>query len=128
MAIISERKKRERRDIGTVTKEILPKHIGTTIDFMGIAEGFRIVAVNVTVEEAFTNADNTISVGLEEDFERFIPATGVNAIKGIPFNNRQFTALKSTAIVVDVVGTASATGRAIVTVSYLKQASTVQEY
>ncbi|MDT8337573.1 MAG: hypothetical protein RQ763_00095 [Sulfurimonas sp.] len=128
MAIISSRKNREIRDNGTVTFVVKGADVGKTIDFMGIADGFRIVNVNVTVDEAFANVDNTISVGIEGDLVRFIPATTANAIKGIGFNNRQLSATQSMAIVVDIIGTASATGSATVTVEYAKLPVSKQEY
>jgi len=129
MAIIVKRKKLEIRDTGTVTYEITGSaNVGKTIDFMGIAEGFRVVDVNVTVDEAFANDDNKVSVGIEGDFERFIPLTTIDAAKGIAFNNRQLSASQSMAIVVDVAGTASAVGKATVTVSYVKHQVSRQDY
>lgn len=128
MAITSNRKNREIRDNGTVTFVVKGADVGKTIDFMGIAENFRVVNVNVTVDEAFANADNTISVGIEGDLVRFVPATQVNAVKGVAFNNRQLSATQSMAIVVDVLGTASATGNATVTVEYAKLPVSKQEY
>ena len=128
MAITSKRKKREIRETGTVSFDVVAGDVGKTYDFMGIAEGFRVVDVNVSVEEAYANADNTIAVGIEGDYDRFIAATAVNAIKGVGFNNRQLTASQSMAIVVDVAGTASATGKATVTVGYAKLPTSQQEY
>ncbi len=128
MAITVKRKNREIRDHGSISFEVVGADVGKTYDFMGIAEGFRILDVNVTVEEAFANADNKISVGIEGDLVRFVPQTVVNAVSGIAFNNRQLSATKSMAIVVDVVGTASATGKAIVTVNYAKLPVSRQEY
>ena len=128
MAIIVKRKNREIRDSGVITAVVTGANVGQTLDFMGIADGFRVVGVNVTVEEAFANADNTIAIGLEGDYNRFISATGVDAVKGIPFNNRQFSASAPTAIVADIIGSASAVGRAIVTVEYVKLPVSKQEY
>ena len=128
MAITVNRKNREIRDSGKVSFVVKGADVGKTLDFMGVAEGFRVVNVNVTVDEAFANANNTISVGIEGDLVRFVPATVVNAIKGIGFNNRQLTATQSMAIVVDVIGTASATGNATVTVEYAKLPISKQEY
>lgn len=128
MAITSSRKNREIRDNGTVVFVVKGADVGKTIDFMGIAENFRVVNVNVTVDEAFANADNTISVGIEGDLVRFIPATQVNSVKGVAFNNRQLSATQSMAIVVDVKGAASATGNATVTVEYAKLPVSKQEY
>ncbi len=128
MAITVKRKNREIRDGGTISFVVTGADVGKTYDFMGIAEGFRILNVNVTVDTAFVNADNKISVGIEGDLVRFVPQTIVNAVKGIGFNDRQYTATKSMAIVVDVVGTASATGNATVTVEYAKLPVSKQEY
>ena len=128
MAITVKRKNREIRDQGVISFEVTGEDVGKTYDFMGIAEGFRITDVNVTVDEAFANADNTISVGIEGDLVRFVAATAANAIKGIPFNNRQLSATQSMAVVVDVLGTASATGKATVTVAYAKLPVSRQEY
>jgi len=50
------------------------------------------------------------------------------AVAGFAGNNRQFTASQSTAIVVDVVGTASTGGKATVTVGYAKLPVSKQEY
>jgi len=134
MAIIVKRKNREIRDSGTITFDVGFGDVGKTLDFMGIAEGFRIVAVNVSIDEKFNgqNAtpadDNTISVGIEGDYARFIPATIANTVKGIDFNKRQFTATQSTAIVVDLVGGVATTGKATITVTYAKLATSKQEY
>ena len=128
MAIEVKRKNREIRDSGTITAVFKGADVGKSIDFMGIPEGFRITDVNVTVDTVFVNADNKISIGIEGDYERFVPQTLVNAVSGIDFNNRQFTAAISTAIVADIVGTASATGEATVTVSYAKLPVSKQEY
>lgn len=126
--ITVKRKKREIRDTGSISFTVTGADVGKTYDFMGIGEGFRVVGVNVTVDTAFANADNKVSVGIEGDLERFIPQTTVNAVKGIGFNNRQLTASKSMAIVIDVLGTASAIGEATVTVEYVKLPASRQEY
>jgi len=128
MAITVKRKNREIRDSGVITTVVTGANVGQTLDFMGIADGFRVVGVNVTVEEAFANDNNTIAIGLEGDYNRFITATAVNAVKGIGFNNRQFSASAPTAIVADIVGDASATGKAIITVEYVKLPVSKQEY
>jgi len=128
MAITVKRKSREIRDQGVVSFKVSGTDVGKTYDFMGIAENFRIIDVNVTVDTAFSNADNKVSVGIEGDLVRFIPQTVVNAVSGIAFNNRQLTATKAMAIVIDVVGTASATGSATVTVTYAKLPVSKQEY
>ena len=128
MSIVVNRKNREIRTQGAISFDVTGADVGKTYDFMGIATGFRILDINVTVDTAFANGDNTISVGIEDDFVKFIPATAVNAIKGVSFNNKQFTAPKNTSIVVDVKGTASATGKATVTVLYAKLPDSRQEY
>ena len=128
MAITVKRKNREIRDTGTVCATFTGADVGSTIDFMGIPEGFRVVGVNITVEEAFANTDNKISVGIEGDLTRFVGQSAVNALNGYGFNNKQLTAPQSMAIVADVVGTASATGKAVVTVSYVKLPVSKQEY
>ena len=128
MSIISRRKEREIKNRGAISFDVTGADVGKTIDFMGILAGFRVTNVNVTVDAAFANANNTISVGLEEDVVRFVPTTAVDAIKGIGFNNRQFEASNATPIVIDILGTASATGEATVTVEYLKLADSRQEY
>jgi hypothetical protein len=128
MAITVKRKNREKRDRGSISFVVKGADVGKTYDFMGIAEGFRVTDVNVTVDAAFANIDNKVSVGIEGDLVRFVPQTLINAVSGIGFNNRQLTAVQSMAIVVDVVGTASATGNATVTVSYEKLPVSKQEY
>jgi len=128
MAIKVRRESRERRTSGTITFPIVGSDAGNTIDFMGIAGGFRILDVNITVEEAFDAAGNTIEVGIEDDTDMFVPATAMNEVKGIGFNNFQYTAPKSMAIVCDVKGTASTAGKATITVVYAKQAEARQEY
>lgn len=128
MAIITKRKNREIRDSGVISFEVTGADVGKTYDFMGIPEGFRITDVNVTVDTAFANADNKISVGIEGDLVRFIPQTVVNAVSGIAFNNRQLTASQSMAVIADIVGTASAPGKATITVSYAKHPVSKQEY
>ncbi|MDQ7044725.1 MAG: hypothetical protein Q9M40_07070 [Sulfurimonas sp.] len=128
MAITVKRKNREIRDTGTISAVVGVANIGQTLDFMGIPEGFRVVDVNVTVDTAFDNADNTISIGIESDVSRFTAVTAMNAVKGIAFNNRQLSAVDSTAIVADIKGTASINGSATVTVSYVKLPVSKQEY
>jgi hypothetical protein len=128
MAITVNRKKRERRTQGVITFDVTGADVGKTYDFMGIAAGFRVVDVNVTVDEAFANANNTIEVGIEDDTDRFVPATAVDAIKGIAFNNKQLTASKTMSIIADIKGTASATGKATITVVYAKLPDSRQEY
>jgi hypothetical protein len=128
MAITVKRKSREIRDQGVVSFKVSGADVGKTYDFMGIAESFRIVDVNVTVDTAFDNADNKISVGIEGDLVRFVPQTVVNAVKGIGYNGRQLTASKAMAIVIDVIGAASAAGDATVTVTYAKLPVSKQEY
>lgn len=128
MAITVKRKMREIRDLGVVTFDVTGADVGKTYDFAGVAEGFRILDVNVTVDEAFANANNTISVGIEGDLVRFVPATAVDSVKGFRGNNRQMTAAMSTAIVANIAGTASATGKATITVTYAKLPVSKQEY
>ena len=128
MAITVKRKNREIRDTGTISAVVTGADVGKSLDFMGIPEGFRIVDANITVDEAFANADNKISIGIEGDLVRFIGQTVVNTLAGAGFNNRQFTAVNTTSIIADVVGSASATGKATVTVSYVKLPVSKQEY
>lgn len=128
MAITVKRKNREIRDGGVISFEVTGADVGKTYDFMGIAEGFRITDVNVTVDEAFANVDNKISVGIEGDLVRFMAQQQADAVAGFAGNNRQLTAAQSMAVVVDVVGTASATGKATVTVGYAKLPVSKQEY
>lgn len=128
MAIIVKRANREIRNTGAFSFEIGAGDVGKTYDIGGIAEGFRVKSVNVTVDVAFANIDNKISVGLEAEYLKFMPQTTIDSIKGIDGNGVQFTAPATTPIIVDVVGTASATGKATVTVEYLKLANARQEY
>lgn len=128
MAITVRRGKREIRDKGTIVYGFTGADVGKTIDFMGIGEGFRVVNVNVTVDEAFANADNKVSVGIEGDLVRFVAQTAVNGIMGFGFNDRQLTALKPMAIVLDVVGSTSTVGAGSVTVTYEKLPVSKQDY
>ena len=128
MATTVNRKNREIRTQGVITFDITGADVGKTYDFMGIAGGFRILDVNVTVDTAFANADNTIEVGIEDDTDRFVTATAMNAIKGITSNNKQLTASKPMSIIADIKGTASATGAATITVTYAKLPDSRQEY
>lgn len=128
MAITVNRKEREIRSQGIITFDVTGDDVGKTYDFMGIAPGFRVIDANVTVHEAFDNADNTIEVGLEEDTTRFIPATAVNALKGVGFSDKQFTAQQSMSLIADIKGTASTAGKATITVVYAKLPEARQEY
>lgn len=128
MAITVNRKQREIRTQGAISFDVTGADAGKTYDFMGIPAGFRIIDVNVTVDVAFANANNTISIGIEDDLVRFVPATVVNAVKGIAFNNRQLTAPKVMSILADIGGDASATGKATINVVYEKIADARQEY
>jgi len=128
MAITVKRKEREIRDSGFISFDVVAGDVGKTYDFMGIPDGFRIVDVNVSVDEAFDGTDAKMSVGIEGDVARFVPATAVDAVKGIAFNNRQLTATQTMAVLVDVTGGASTTGKATVTVMYAKLPVSKQEY
>lgn len=125
---IDKRTNREIVDQGIVTHVVTNDDIGKTLDIAGLISPFRVLNVNVTVEEAFTNANNTIKVGIEGDDDKFISSTAINAIKGIGFSNVQFTAVKPTAILATIAGSASASGKAVVTITYAKTASSRVEY
>ena len=126
--MVNKRTNREIVDHGTVQYVVTPSDIGQVIDIAGLISPFRVLDANVTVEEAFANADNTIKVGIEGADNKFIASTAMNAIKGIGFTNMQFTAVKPTAVLCTVGGAASATGKAVVTITYAKTASSRVEY
>ncbi len=128
MAVVVRRKDREAVDFGRAEITVTYDDIGSTIDFAGIVGGFTIVDANVTVEEAFANADNTISVGLTGSLEKFVTKAAANAVKGLGFTNIQYKADKPTSIYVDVKGTASTTGKAVVSIVYSKNASSRTDY
>lgn len=128
MAVVVRRKDREAVDFGRAEITVTYDDVGSTIDFAGIVGGFTIVDANVTVEEAFANADNTISVGLTGSLEKFVTKAAVNAVKGLGFTNIQYKADKPTSIYVDVKGTASTTGKAVVSIVYSKNASSRTDY
>ena len=128
MAVVQRRRDREAVDFGRAEITVTGADVGSTIDFAGIIGGFRIVDANVTVEEAFTNANNTISIGVEGALTKFVAATAVDAIKGVGFTNVQYKADKPTSIYADIAGTASTTGKAIVSITYAKAASSRTDY
>ncbi len=128
MAVVVRRKDREAVDFGRAEITVTYDDVGSTIDFAGIVGGFTIVDANVTVEKAFANADNTISVGLTGSLEKFVTKTAVNAVKGLGFTNIQYKADKPTSIYVDVKGSASTTGKAVVSIVYSKNASSRTDY
>ena len=128
MAIVVKRTDREIVDFGRAEITVTGADVGSTIDFAGIIGGFRIVDANVTVEQAFANADNTISIGLEGALTKFVTATAVNAIKGIGFANVQYKADKPTSIYANITGAASATGKAVISITYAKNASSRTDY
>lgn len=128
MAIVVKRTDREIVDFGRAEITVTGADVGSTIDFAGIIGGFRIVDANVTVEQAFANADNTISIGLEGALTKFVTATAVNAIKGIGFTNVQYKADKPTSIYANITGEASATGKAVISITYAKNASSRTDY
>ena len=128
MAIVIKRRDRETVDFGRAEITVTFDDVGSTIDFAGIIGGFTVVDANVTVEEAFANADNTISVGLTGALEKFVAKAAANAIKGLGFTNIQYKADKPTSIYVDVKGTASTTGKAVVSIVYSKNASSRTDY
>lgn len=128
MAIVVKRTDREIVDFGRAEITVTGADVGSTIDFAGIIGGFRIVDANVTVEQAFANADNTISIGLEGALTKFVTATAVNAIKGIGFTNVQYKADKPTSIYANITGAASATGKAVISITYAKNASSRTDY
>lgn len=128
MAVVVRRKDREAVDFGRAEITVTYDDIGSTIDFAGIVGGFTIVDANVTVEKAFANADNTISVGLTGSLEKFVTKAAANAVKGLGFTNIQYKADKPTSIYVDVKGSASTTGKAVVSIVYSKNASSRTDY
>lgn len=128
MAVVVRRKDREAVDFGRAEITVTYDDVGSTIDFAGIVGGFTIVDANVTVEKAFANADNTISVGLTGSLEKFVTKTAANAVKGLGFTNIQYKADKPTSIYVDVKGSASTTGKAVVSIVYSKNASSRTDY
>ena len=128
MAVVVRRKDREAVDFGRAEITVAYDDVGSTIDFAGIVGGFTIVDANVTVEEAFENADNTISVGLTGSLEKFVTKAAANAVKGLGFTNIQYKADKPTSIYVDVKGSASTTGKAVVSIVYSKNASSRTDY
>ena len=128
MAVVQRRRDRETVDFGRDEITVTGADVGSTIDFAGIIGGFRIVDANVTVEQAFANANNTISIGLEGALTKFVAATAVDAIKGVGFTNVQYKADKPTSIYANIAGTASATGKAIVSITYAKAASSRTDY
>lgn len=128
MAVEKRRKDRETVDFAMADITVTGADVGKTIDFAGILGGFKIVDANVTVTKAFANANNTISVGLEGALAKFIPATAANVVKGIGFTDVQYKADKPTSIYVDIAGTASTTGEAIVSITYAKNASSRTDY
>lgn len=128
MAITVKRKNREIREQGIVVFDITGADVGKTYDFAGIPDGFRVLDVNVTVDEAFANADNKISIGIEGDYTRFMAQQQADGVAGFRGNGRQMTATQPMAIVADIVGTASASGKATVTVQYAKLPVSKQEY
>lgn len=128
MAVVVRRKDREAVDFGRAEITVTYDDVGSTIDFAGIVGGFTIVDANVTVEEAFENADNTISIGLTGSLEKFVTKAAANAVKGLGFTNIQYKADKPTSIYVDVKGSASTTGKAVVSIVYSKNASSRTDY
>jgi len=128
MAITVKRKEREIRDSGFISFDVVAGDVGKTYDFMGIPEGFRIVDANITVDEAFNGTSNKISIGIEGDNVRFVPATDVTSVGGAGLNNRQLTATQTMAVLVDITGGAATAGKATVTVMYAKLPVSKQEY
>ena len=128
MAIESKKRTRECTDFGRIDIPITGSDVGSQVEFAGILAGFTFIGANVTVTEAFANANNTISVGLEGALAKFIPATAANVVKGIGFTDVQYKADKPTSIYVDIAGTASTTGEAIVSITYAKNASSRTDY
>lgn len=128
MGIVVRRKDRESVDFARAEIIITGADVGSTIDFAGILGGFTIIDANVTVTKAFANANNTISVGVEGALTKFIPATAANAIKGVGFTDAVYKATKPTSVYVDIAGSVSATGEAIVSILYSKNASSRTDY
>lgn len=128
MAIESKKRTRECTDFGRIDIPITGSDVGSQVEFAGILAGFTIIGANVTVTEAFANADNTISVGIDGDLTRFVAATAVNSLVGAAFTNKQYKADKTTAVYANVAGTASATGKATVSIMYAKHAVSRIDY
>jgi len=127
MAIIVKRKNRECVDFARAEITITNKDVGSTIDFAGVLPGFTIIDANLSVQEAF-DGNNSISLGLEGDLDKFIANTNVTTIKGAGFKNIQYKALKPTSVLVNVTGNASSSGKAIVSIVYAKNASSRTDY
>jgi len=127
MAIIVKRKNRECVDFARAETTITNKDVGSSIDFAGILPGFTIIDANLSVIEAF-DGNNSISVGLDGDMEKFIANTNVTTIKGAGFKNIQYKAQKPTSVLVNVTGSTATTGKAIVSIVYAKNASSRTDY
>lgn len=127
MGIVTRRKDRECVDFARAEITVTAKDAGTTIDFAGVLSGFTIVDANITVVEAF-DGGNKISVGLEDALTKFVAATTASAVKGAGFSNVEFKADKPTSVYVDISNETSTTGKAIVSITYAKNASSRTDY
>lgn len=125
---VVKRSNRECTDFARTQVFLTCEDVGKTVDFAGILGGFTIIDVNVTVVEAFTNANNTICVGIEGATDKFIADTAMNSKKGIGYNQMQFKAKKPTSIVAQIKGSASTTGKAVVSVIYAKNSTSRTDY
>lgn len=128
MAIVDKKRKRECTDFGRIEIPISGADVGSTVLFAGILAGFTVIDANITVTEAFGNVDNTISIGIDGDLTRFVAATAANTLVGVGFSNKQYKAEKTTEIYANVLGTASTTGKAIISILYSKNAVSRIDY
>ncbi|MDD2267475.1 hypothetical protein [Sulfuricurvum sp.] len=122
-------KQTERKNQGTMIVPLSNGNVGDSSVVIAILPiGTRIKNVNVTVDEAFTNADNTITVGVSGAASKFQNAFALNAVAGNNATRQHTITGTTTEIIMSVAGTASTTGVANVTIDYVLPTEYSVEY
>lgn len=108
-----------RKNHGTIIVPITKENVGDSgVIIAKLPVDARIHSVNVTVDEAFANADNTITLGVAGTTSKFQNAFALNALAGNTSTRQHSTAVGTDEILMSVAGTASATGAAVVTIDF----------
>jgi hypothetical protein len=122
-------KQTERKNYGTMIVPFGKADVGASSKVIAkFPIGTRIKTVNATVDEAFADVGNTISLGVSGATTKFQNAVAMNAIIG---NNStlQHTVTDGTAeLLMSIAGSVSATGSGDITIDYILPSEYSVEY
>lgn len=118
-----------RKNHGTMIVPFTKANVGASgVVIAKLPIGARIHSVNVTVDEAFSNADNDINVGVTGATTKFQSGFALDAVAGNT-STRQHTATEATQeVIMSILGAVSATGTGNVTIDYALPTTYSVEY